>query len=305
LFSTCQWSVRRLDLSIVGRGIGMLLRIAWVLAVLLFRGAGVSLEREEAILCAPRRSCPEVCPLLDCAHHVSHSFLQTTGIYVALPPVLSLLHGKLVADSRSIPMIRVTARPMQEGGLISDGSLPQQQLHRCQLTLVCRARHLHPLLTHVRCHLLPLRRRAELAGSLCTSSLPTKAKAQINMLYTTPPHHSSLAVATSSQTTHASTLPASTCSLRQVASATNRTMRATRSTFAKSPGITNEDTLITAVIAYRQHARNAVDIAGGIVPLTPYCTKVRRNEELVGIVNEQCHERTGEARAREYVCMLC
>jgi hypothetical protein len=57
--------------------------------------------------------------------------------------------------------------------------------------------------------------------------------------------------------------------------------------FAKSPGVTNEDALIAAAIAYRQHPRNADDIGGDIVPSTPYCTKQPRNQELVGIVNEQ------------------
>jgi hypothetical protein len=57
--------------------------------------------------------------------------------------------------------------------------------------------------------------------------------------------------------------------------------------FAKSPGVTNEAALIAAAIAYRQHPRNADDIGEGIVPSTPYCTKQPRNQELVGIVNEQ------------------
>lgn len=57
--------------------------------------------------------------------------------------------------------------------------------------------------------------------------------------------------------------------------------------FAKSSGITNKDALIAAAIAYRQHARNADDMGGGVIPSTPYCTKSPRNPELVGMVNEQ------------------
>jgi len=57
--------------------------------------------------------------------------------------------------------------------------------------------------------------------------------------------------------------------------------------FAKSPGVTNQADLIAAAIAYRQHARNADDLGGGIIPSTPYCTEPPRNQELVGIVNAQ------------------
>jgi len=57
--------------------------------------------------------------------------------------------------------------------------------------------------------------------------------------------------------------------------------------FAKSPGVKNQDALIAAAIAYRKHPRNAQDIGGGIIPSTPYCTKQPRNQELVGVVNEQ------------------
>ena len=57
--------------------------------------------------------------------------------------------------------------------------------------------------------------------------------------------------------------------------------------FAKSPGITNEADLIAAAIEYRKNPRNADDIGEGVIPSTPYCTKPPRNEELVGIVNEQ------------------
>ncbi|KAI0302251.1 hypothetical protein BC826DRAFT_949163 [Russula brevipes] len=56
--------------------------------------------------------------------------------------------------------------------------------------------------------------------------------------------------------------------------------------FAKSPGVTNQDALVAAAIAYRKHARNA-DNLDGVVPATPYCTVPPRNEELVGVVNEQ------------------
>ena len=57
--------------------------------------------------------------------------------------------------------------------------------------------------------------------------------------------------------------------------------------FAKSPGVQNQDALIAAAIAYRQHPRNAEDIGGGVIPSVPYCTKQPRNQELVGVVNEQ------------------
>jgi hypothetical protein len=57
--------------------------------------------------------------------------------------------------------------------------------------------------------------------------------------------------------------------------------------FAKSPGVKNQDALIAAAIAYRRHPRNAQDIGGDIIPSTPYCTKQPRNQELVGVVNEQ------------------
>ncbi|KAI0283124.1 hypothetical protein BGY98DRAFT_911809, partial [Russula aff. rugulosa BPL654] len=45
---------------------------------------------------------------------------------------------------------------------------------------------------------------------------------------------------------------------------------------AKSPGVTNKDTLI----AYRKHPRNAEDIGGGIFPSIPYmaASKRRRSE---------------------------
>jgi hypothetical protein len=57
--------------------------------------------------------------------------------------------------------------------------------------------------------------------------------------------------------------------------------------FANSPGITNQADLIAAAIAYREHPRNADDIGGGVIPSTPYCTNPPRNQELVGIVNDQ------------------
>jgi hypothetical protein len=57
--------------------------------------------------------------------------------------------------------------------------------------------------------------------------------------------------------------------------------------FSKSPGVKNQDALIAAAIAYRKHPRNAEDIGGGVIPSIPYCTKQPRNQELVGVVNEQ------------------
>jgi hypothetical protein len=57
--------------------------------------------------------------------------------------------------------------------------------------------------------------------------------------------------------------------------------------FAKSPGVTNQDALIAAAIAYRKHPRNAEDVGGGVIPSVPYCTKQPRNQELVGVVNGQ------------------
>ncbi|KAI0797585.1 hypothetical protein C8Q75DRAFT_9212 [Abortiporus biennis] len=56
--------------------------------------------------------------------------------------------------------------------------------------------------------------------------------------------------------------------------------------FAKSEGVTNSDALIANAIAYRKHPRNALDISE-IVPSTPFCQKAPRNEELVGVVNDQ------------------
>ncbi|KAK7693785.1 hypothetical protein QCA50_003357 [Cerrena zonata] len=56
--------------------------------------------------------------------------------------------------------------------------------------------------------------------------------------------------------------------------------------FAKSDGVTNKDELIANAIAYRQHPRNALNIEG-IIPSTPYCQKAPRNQELVGVVNDQ------------------
>lgn len=62
--------------------------------------------------------------------------------------------------------------------------------------------------------------------------------------------------------------------------------------FAKSSGVKNldQDALVAAAIAYRKHPRNAKDIGGGLIPSipqNPYCTKNPRNQELVGVVNEQ------------------
>ncbi|KAI0273381.1 hypothetical protein BC834DRAFT_965921 [Gloeopeniophorella convolvens] len=57
--------------------------------------------------------------------------------------------------------------------------------------------------------------------------------------------------------------------------------------FAKSTGVTNGPALIAAAVAYRKHPRNAEDIGGGVVPSTFYCTKAPRNQELVGVFNDQ------------------
>jgi hypothetical protein len=57
--------------------------------------------------------------------------------------------------------------------------------------------------------------------------------------------------------------------------------------FAKSKGIKNKDALIANAITYRKHPRNALDIGGGLIPSTPYCTKAPRNSELVNVVNGQ------------------
>ncbi|KAH8106853.1 hypothetical protein BXZ70DRAFT_254622 [Cristinia sonorae] len=56
--------------------------------------------------------------------------------------------------------------------------------------------------------------------------------------------------------------------------------------FAKSPGVTNADALIQNAIAYRKHPRNALDILD-VTPSTPFCEKAPRNQELVGLVNDQ------------------
>jgi hypothetical protein len=52
-------------------------------------------------------------------------------------------------------------------------------------------------------------------------------------------------------------------------------------------GLAKKAALIAAAIAFREHPRNAVDVGGGIIPSTPYCTKPPRNPELVGVVNAQ------------------
>jgi len=57
--------------------------------------------------------------------------------------------------------------------------------------------------------------------------------------------------------------------------------------FAKSPGDKNQDALFAAAIAYRKHPRNAQDLGGGVIPSIPYYTKEPRNQELVGVVNQQ------------------
>ncbi|TCD63459.1 hypothetical protein EIP91_005367 [Steccherinum ochraceum] len=56
--------------------------------------------------------------------------------------------------------------------------------------------------------------------------------------------------------------------------------------FAKSPGVTNADALIQNAIAFRKHPRNALDILG-VIPSTPFCQNAPRNQELVGVVNDQ------------------
>lgn len=57
-------------------------------------------------------------------------------------------------------------------------------------------------------------------------------------------------------------------------------------TFAKSEGVTNSDALIAQAIAYRRHARNAINILG-VIPGTLYCQKAPINSELSGVVNGQ------------------
>lgn len=56
--------------------------------------------------------------------------------------------------------------------------------------------------------------------------------------------------------------------------------------FAKSAGVTNSADLIANAIAYRKHPRNAVNILGAM-PSTSYCQKPPRNQELLGIANDQ------------------
>ncbi|KAL7283596.1 hypothetical protein ACG7TL_003031 [Trametes sanguinea] len=56
--------------------------------------------------------------------------------------------------------------------------------------------------------------------------------------------------------------------------------------FAKSKGVKNKDALIKNAIAYRRHARNALNI-NGVTPSTPFCQKAPRNPELKGVVNAQ------------------
>jgi len=57
-------------------------------------------------------------------------------------------------------------------------------------------------------------------------------------------------------------------------------------TFAKSAGVTNTQALIDNALAYRRHARNAVNI-NGVIPSTVYCGKAPNNPELMGVVNQQ------------------
>jgi hypothetical protein len=57
--------------------------------------------------------------------------------------------------------------------------------------------------------------------------------------------------------------------------------------FAKSASVKNQDALIAAAITYRKHPRNTEDIGGGVILSIPYCTKQPRNQELVGVVNDQ------------------
>ena len=59
--------------------------------------------------------------------------------------------------------------------------------------------------------------------------------------------------------------------------------------FAKSAGVTNSVALIANAVAYRQHARNAVNI-NGVLPSNPYCQRAPRNAELQGLVNAQLPE---------------
>jgi hypothetical protein len=49
--------------------------------------------------------------------------------------------------------------------------------------------------------------------------------------------------------------------------------------FANSPNVTNRNALIENAIAYRKHPRNVLNI-NGVVPSTPYCQKVPRNQEV-------------------------
>ena len=56
--------------------------------------------------------------------------------------------------------------------------------------------------------------------------------------------------------------------------------------YAKSLGVNNTEALIANAVAYRQHARNALNI-NGVIPSTPYCQRPPRNAELQGLVNAQ------------------
>lgn len=56
--------------------------------------------------------------------------------------------------------------------------------------------------------------------------------------------------------------------------------------FAKSPGIVNEQALISNAIAYAQHPRNALDI-NGVTPSTPFCQNAPKNPELNGVFHAQ------------------
>jgi hypothetical protein len=57
--------------------------------------------------------------------------------------------------------------------------------------------------------------------------------------------------------------------------------------FANSPGIKNKDALIANAVAYRKHPRNALDLGGGLIPSTPFCTRAPKNAALAQLVNGQ------------------
>ncbi|TFY79106.1 hypothetical protein EWM64_g4905 [Hericium alpestre] len=57
--------------------------------------------------------------------------------------------------------------------------------------------------------------------------------------------------------------------------------------FANSKGVTNRAALVDYAERYRKHPRNALALAGNIMPSSPFCQKAPKNAELKGLANAQ------------------